>query len=92
MNVRTEPAVNAAIRTLDEGERQKVFAWLDHLKNWEGDAHVRKLSRPTAQEGVYVLNTSDDLRLFFELDLSAGEITVIDLAKPSRFANVPVMG
>jgi hypothetical protein len=37
----------------------------------------------------YVLNTADDIRIFFNLDLASNEITVMDLAKPSRFKAVP---
>jgi hypothetical protein len=83
-------SVDAAIRTLDESERGKVFAWLHHLENWENDEHVRKMSKRTSHDDVYVLNTSDDLRIFFKLDGPNQEISIIDIAKPSRFENVPV--
>jgi mRNA-degrading endonuclease RelE of RelBE toxin-antitoxin system len=90
MKVSQQQSVTAAIRTLDDEDRRRVFAWLRHLENWENDAHVRKLSKPTRDEGIYALTTTDDLRIFFKLDLSAKEITVLDIAKPSRFENVPV--
>jgi mRNA-degrading endonuclease RelE of RelBE toxin-antitoxin system len=90
MKVSKLRSVDAAIRTLDESERRKVFAWLGHLENWENDDHVRKMSRLTVYKDVYVLNTSDDLRIFFKLDLPNQEISVIDIAKPSRFENVPL--
>jgi len=90
MKVSKLRSVDVAIRTLDESERRKVFAWLQHLENWEHDEHVREMSKPTIEKDVYVLNTSDDIRLFFTLDLPNHEISVIDLAKPSRFENVPV--
>jgi len=90
MKVIKQPAVEAAIRTLSPEERRRVFAWLDTLQNWENDAHVRKMSKPSRYEDTYVLNTSDDLRIFFTLDLQKNEISVIDIAKPSRFENVPV--
>jgi hypothetical protein len=90
MKVSKLRSVDAAIRTLDESERRKVFAWLQHLENWENDEHVRKMSKSTVDKDVHVLNTSDDLRIFFKLDLARKEISVIDIAKPSRFENVPV--
>jgi hypothetical protein len=67
-----------------------VLAWLDHLENWENDEQVRKMSKRTAYQDVYVLNTSDDIRIFFKLDLQNNKISIIDIAKPSRFENVPV--
>ena len=88
MKVITHRSVDAAIRTLDESERRKVFVWLQHLENWENDAHVRQMSKLTRHEGVLVLNTSDDIRIFFKLDPAKKEISVIDIARPSRFANV----
>jgi hypothetical protein len=90
MKVSKYRSVEAAIRTLDEEERQKVFAWFAHLENWEKDEHIRNMSKPTGQKNVYVLNTSDDIRIFFVLDAKRHEISVIDIAKPSRFENIPV--
>ena len=89
MEIRKTPAVSAALRTLAEDERRKVFAWFDQLGNWENDEHVRKMAKPTAAPGIYVLNTSDDIRIFFDLNEANREIVVVDLAKPSRF---PVAG
>ena len=79
-------SVEAAIRTLSQQERQRVFAWFIHLANWENDPHTREMSKPSVDNDVYVLNTSDDIRIFFKLDLEKKEITVLDIAKPSRFA------
>jgi mRNA-degrading endonuclease RelE of RelBE toxin-antitoxin system len=90
MKVNKLQSVVAAIRTLDDSDRRKVFAWLQHLENWENDSHVRKLSKSTPYEGVYALNTPDDIRIFFKLDLPNQQIEIIDIAKPSRFENVPV--
>ena len=89
MNVSKLRSVEAAIRTLDVSERRKVFAWLQNLENWENDEHVRKMSQLTPYQDVYVLNTSDDIRIFFRLDLPNQEISIIDIAKPSRFEKVP---
>jgi hypothetical protein len=65
MKVIKQRSVDAAIRTLSDEDRRKVFAWLDHLENWENDEHVRKMSKKTIYHDVYVLNTSDDIRIFF---------------------------
>lgn len=88
MKVSKDRSVDAAVRTLDEADRRKVFSWFTHLANWGTDPHVRKISRPTTDEGVYALNTTDDLRIFFRLDLPNDEITILDIAKPSRFKSV----
>jgi hypothetical protein len=85
MNVRRAPAVEAAVRTLSDDERRRVFAWFTHLGNWENDEHTRQISKPTIDKDVYVLNTSDDLRIFFSLDAANQLITILDIAKPSRF-------
>ncbi len=90
MKVSKLRSVDAAIRTLDESERSKVFVWLQHLENWENDEHVPKMAKLTIYKDVYVLNTSDDIRIFFKLDLLKQEISILDIAKPSRFENVPV--
>jgi mRNA-degrading endonuclease RelE of RelBE toxin-antitoxin system len=90
MKISKSRSVEAAIRTLDEEERRKVVAWLAQLANWESDEHIRKMSKPTGHENVHVLNTSDDLRIFFELDSKKNEISVLDIARPSRFENIPV--
>jgi hypothetical protein len=90
MKVNQEQSVHAAVRTLDEEDRRKALAWFQHLGNWENDARVRKMSKPTRDEDVYALNTTDDLRIFFKLDLPKQQITILDIAKPSRFGNVPL--
>jgi len=77
--------VDAGVKTLSPDERQKVFAWFAHLGNWENDEHTRSISKPTIQKDVYALNTSDDIRIFFKLDLANHVITILDIAKPSRF-------
>ena len=47
------------------------------------------MSKRTIYQDVYVLNTSDDIRIFLSL-VQNNEISIIDIAKPSRFKNVPV--
>ena len=89
MKVIKPRSVDAAIRTLSIDERQKVFAWIDHLENWENDEHLRKMSKLTTEENVYVLNTSDDIRIFFTVNAQEHSIAIVDIAKPSRFENVP---
>jgi mRNA-degrading endonuclease RelE of RelBE toxin-antitoxin system len=90
MKVSNQRSADAAIRTLSEEERRKVHAWLGVLENWEHDEHVRKMSKRTIDRDVYVLNTSDDIRIFFKLNPQENEISIIDIAKPSRFENVRV--
>jgi hypothetical protein len=87
MDVEQIPSVDAALRTLGDEERRQVIAWIDNLRNWDNDPHTRKISKPTgAVPNVYFLNTSDDVRIFFKLDSKRNQITVVDIAKPSRFA------
>lgn len=85
MKVIKAAAVNVALRTLADDERQRVFSWFDHLGNWETDEHIREMAKPTNFPDTYVLNTSDDMRIFFTLNAAKGEIVVMDLARPSRF-------
>jgi mRNA-degrading endonuclease RelE of RelBE toxin-antitoxin system len=85
MKVIVPPSVTAAIKTLDADENRKVRSWLDHLKNWEHDEHLRSTSKAMIYKDTYVLNTSDDIRIFFTLDVKKKAITVVDIAKPSRF-------
>jgi mRNA-degrading endonuclease RelE of RelBE toxin-antitoxin system len=79
MNVSVSPAAEIALRTLSDDGRQNVFAWIDHLRNWENDSFVREQSKKLkADDNVYVLKTSDDIRLFFRLEKD--RIVVLDLA------------
>ena len=79
MNVVLTQPVEIALRTLGPEERRQVSAWLDHLKNWENDPFVREHSHKLeSAEGVYVLRTSSDFRIFFELH--EDQIVVLDIA------------
>jgi hypothetical protein len=90
MRVKKIPSVDAAIRTLSIEDRQKVFALLTHFENWENDEYIRNISKATPDKNISVLNTTDDIRIFFKLDQVAKEITIVDIAKPSRFKNITV--
>jgi mRNA-degrading endonuclease RelE of RelBE toxin-antitoxin system len=80
MNVVLTQPVEIALRSLSDEDRRKMAAWLDHLKNWENDPHVRKQSHKLdSTEGVYVLRTSTDLRIFFSLQ--EDQIVVLDIAR-----------
>jgi mRNA-degrading endonuclease RelE of RelBE toxin-antitoxin system len=78
-------SVEAAIRTLDEEDRERVSTWLTHLANWEDDPQTRRMAKPSVYGDVFVLDTPDDIRIFFKLNDQTKEITVLDIAKPSRF-------
>lgn len=88
MKVNRTPAVDAALRTLADDERRTALTWFEHLKSWENDDRVRKMAKAMTYKDMYVLNTSDDFRIFFHLDEAKQEIDILDLAKPSRFASV----
>ncbi len=80
MNVVLSQPVEIALRALGEEDRRNVSAWLDHLKNWENDRFVRRHAHPlTSADGVYVLRTSTDLRIFFSLQ--PDQIVVLDIAR-----------
>jgi mRNA-degrading endonuclease RelE of RelBE toxin-antitoxin system len=85
MKVVKTRAVDVAVRTLSHEEQRKVFAWFAHLGNWETDELVRNKSKAMIYKDTFVLNTSDDIRIFFTLNEANNEIVIIDLAKPSRF-------
>jgi hypothetical protein len=79
MNVVLTQPVEIALRTLGEEDYRKVSAWLDHLKNWENDRFVRERSHKLASaDGVYVLQTSTDFRIFFTLQQD--QIVILDIA------------
>jgi len=80
MELQTEPPVAIALRTLRGEERNNVHAWFDHLKNWDNDPLVRKISHQLPhKKNVYVLTASDGTRIFFRKE--ANMITVLDIAR-----------
>jgi hypothetical protein len=85
----TKLPVDIALRTLRPEKRRRVHAWFDHLKNWDNDDHVRRISHRLPFEDVYVLNATDGLRIFFHKGTDA--ITVLDIASKEtidQFAGV----
>lgn len=81
----TTPAVDIALRTLDDDEVRRVHAWFDHLRNWDDDAYVRGHSHSLEDvPGVFVLKTSTDFRIFFQINGEA--ITIVDVAKKSAIS------
>ncbi len=79
MKVVLSQPVEIALRTLSAEERKKVMIWLHHLKRWETDSFVREHSRELeSSEGVYVLRTNTDFRIFFTVQND--QIEVLDLA------------
>ncbi len=80
------PPVQIALRTLSQEERRKVRAWFTHLGNWENDPYVRRLShRLEGPENIYVLRTTDDIRIFFKIE--GNELTVLDIATRATIAS-----
>jgi mRNA-degrading endonuclease RelE of RelBE toxin-antitoxin system len=77
--------VTAAIKTLDPEDNRKALSWFDYLKNWENDEGLQSMSKAMIYKDTYVLNTTDDIRIFFTLDVKKKTITIMDIAKPSRF-------
>jgi hypothetical protein len=76
----TTAAVDIALRTLDPDGVRRVHAWIDHLRNWDGDETVRKNSLALeGMPGVYVLRTTTDIRIFFKIE--GDVITILDVAK-----------
>jgi hypothetical protein len=74
------PAVEIALRSLDRDEVRRVRAWFDYLKRWDEDEVVRKNAVPLpGHEGVYVLLTTTDIRIFFTIE--SDTITVLDVAE-----------
>jgi hypothetical protein len=65
---------------LDPDGIRRVQAWFDYLERWDEDEVVRKNSLPLpGHEGVYVLLTTTDIRIFFRID--GDTITVLDVAR-----------
>lgn len=77
----TQP-VEIALRSLGEEDRQRVTAWLDHLKNWDQDDFVQEQSHKLDSfENVYVLKTNTDFRIFYRVKKDT--IVVLDIATRS---------
>ena len=47
-------------------------------------------SKPLSDQATYVLNTADDIRIFFTLDTKNKRLTIVDIAKPSLFETAGV--
>lgn len=81
------PAVQIALRGLDPEGVRRVHAWFTYLERWDTDEVVRKNSVPLpGHEGVLVLRTTTDIRIFFRID--GDTITVLDIANtPTIYAS-----
>src|SRR4051794_11057343 len=80
--VQYAPAVELSMRSLDPDGVRRVHAWFDYLKRWDEDEVVRENSLLLpGYEGVYVLRTTTDIRIFFRID--GDTITILDIAKQS---------
>jgi hypothetical protein len=86
MKVIQTPPVEIALRTLGNEDRQKVLAWIDHLKNWEADAFTRgRAKRLNSSDNVYVLKTSGGFRIFFRLEPQ--RIVLLDIATEATLSS-----
>lgn len=75
-----DPSVEISLGTLDEEGARRVRGWFKYLENWDTDEAVRKNSVPLSEmPGVYVLRTTIDLLIFFQIE--GDNITVIDIAR-----------
>ena len=80
-----EPA-QIALRNLSDDDRRRVGAWIDNLKNWGCDPFVAQHSKQLdADQNVYMLLTSSDIRIFFSLEEDV--ITVLEVAKKATIIN-----
>ena len=84
------PAVQIALRGLDPDGVRRLHAWFAYLERWDTDPVVRANSVPLpGHEGVLVLRTTTDLRIFFRID--GDTITVLDVAnKPTIYASAGI--
>ncbi len=79
--VKTEP-VEIGLRMLGDDDRRKVWAWIEHLANWETDAIIREHSRLIDPvENLYLLTTNTEYRVFFRLE--DAQIVLLDIASES---------
>lgn len=79
--VKAQP-VDTALRTLSSDDARRVTALVQGLEYWDSDEGLRKLAHRLEAPGeVYVLTTSTDWRIFFEVNSSDNRITILDIAR-----------
>lgn len=89
--IQCAPAVDLSMSSLDPEGIRRVQVWFDYLKRWDNDESVRKNSLLlTGLNGVYVLKTTTDIRIFFRVD--GDTITVLDIAKQSAIVASGTVG
>jgi len=81
------PAVQFALRGLDQDGIRRVHAWFTYLERWDTDPVVRANSVPLpGHKDVFVLRTTTDIRVIFRID--EDKITILDVAnKPTIYAS-----
>ena len=81
MQLELSDRVRTSLATLGLGERQRIEAWIDYLRNWDSDPFAESRSVLLNVDGrpVYLFRTSGDARIFFTLDASGGKIRVVDV-------------
>ena len=86
MKVIQTPPVETALRTLGDADRRRIWAWLDHLKNWENDSLVRQKAQRLADgDNVYkgTVSAKDFLGDYLDFRVQVGEIELLAKAHPS---------
>src|SRR5437899_2208188 len=78
MNLKKTEQASIALSSLGDEDRRLVHAWFDHLRNWWNDDFIRSRSqRLPADEEVYILPTSTDLRIAFSI--AGDDITILSI-------------
>lgn len=85
MKVNITSDMRVAIRTLSEEDQPIARAWLARLEHWDTDTELHAMTKPSYVPGTLALTTTDDLRIFFQVDEANQEIMAVDLMKPSRY-------
>jgi hypothetical protein len=78
LNLHFSEGAEDQISTLGEIDRRRVTALCNDLRNWHIDESVRKLAhRVPSMENAYLLRTSSDWRIGFQL--SQDTVTILSI-------------
>ncbi len=74
-----------AYSSMGPQDRRILDAWFDHLRNWRNDEFIRSRSkRVSANEEMYVFQTSTDIVIVFRIDGSRVSVLSIYRAEALR--------